>query len=196
MQTIRYTIKGINELLTNNPQSVDPFNKYARAKKLITKKKAKLDEDLLELRRLDIEAKTYFDPQLKVYIPSSWVVASIAANSWTRTKIKKADIRSAVLPTSSKLKLHYDGEDAVEQLSDISRNGRFQKVLLLRQGTDKIAKATPVFNNWSFDVELDVDDSIIDIGSLRALVEHGARYGGYGDFRPSYGIAVVEWHDA
>ena len=193
MKSITYTVQGLLPLLMNNPQTVDPFNRYARERSAITSKRKKLDEDLLELRRLDIESKVYFDQELGVYVPSTWVVSSVLANSWTRAKIKKSDIRSAVFPTQPKLRLRYDGENLVKSLEDLSQNGKFQTVMLLKQQQVKVAKAMPIFHKWSFDVGLEFDDSIIEERTLVGLIEHGAKYGGFGDFRPTYGIAEVKF---
>lgn len=43
IQQARIKITGIAPLLQNNPQTADPFNRYAKAKKAITKRTAKTE---------------------------------------------------------------------------------------------------------------------------------------------------------
>ena len=72
-------ITGISPLLQNNPQTVDPFNRYSKAKKAITNKRtAKTDDDLIELGNIETESKIYFDDKLGVYVPSTWLTEAIS----------------------------------------------------------------------------------------------------------------------
>lgn len=52
-------------------------------------------------------------------------------------------------------------------------------------------KAFPMFENWSFSVGVEFDDSIIDEETLVRVAEYGARFNGFGDFRPTYGRASL-----
>ena len=67
IQQASVKITGIAPLLQNNPQTVDPFNAYAKAKKAITNKRtAKTEDDLFELGNLETEAKIYFDEKIGI----------------------------------------------------------------------------------------------------------------------------------
>lgn len=190
MESIKFKIEGIEPLLLNNPQTVDIFNPYSRAKKAITGKRSKTDEDHLEIRRLDVESKVYWDEKLGVYVPTTWLMAAIAGQSWARAKIKKAEIRSCVFPTEGRLKLSYSGEQKVKAIADISSNPEFIHTMLLKQGQVKLAKAAPIFRDWSFEGEIEFDSQIIDRSTLVSLLEYAASYNGFGDFRPTYGRSV------
>lgn len=195
MKTIHVKFASYDSpLLMNNPQCVDSFNEFSKAKKIITSKRSKTDEDQMELRRLDLKSKLYFDEEegLGVYVPTTWVAAAMAANSWNRVKIKKAEIRSGVFPTRTMMKLHYTGEDKVKTAEDIARNPFYTKTLLLKQGQVKIAKCSPIFRDWYFEVDLDYDPEIIDQTTLENLLQYCAKYGGFGDFRPTFGRATCE----
>ena len=189
--TVKFT--GIDSLIMNNPQTVDPLNKYSKEKKVYTSKRVKTDEDVLSLRSLEIRSKLYFDEKMKVYVPSTWVTSSIIANSWAKGKVKKADIRSSVFTTEPKLKLYYDGDNTVNEPLDIVGNGDFHHVQILKQAQVRIVKASPKFNNWSFSVMIDFDDAQINESELKQLIEYGAKYGGYGDFRPTFGRCGVTY---
>ena len=193
IQTICVTYRGIDSILQNNPQMSDPLNKFSKEMKQITGKRKKTDEDIADMRNLEIRAKIYFDEEIGIYVPSSWVQASIAGVSWSRAKIKKGDIRACVFVTEQKLKLQYDGFEQVKKPMDIVGNDRFHLIQSLKQGQVRVVKATPIFNNWSFSCDIEFDDSIINESELKSIIEYGAKFGGFGDFRPTYGRAVVEF---
>lgn len=194
MNELKFTIHGTEPMLQNNPRTVDTFDEFAIAKKVITSKRAKTEEDQYELRRLEVESKIYMWEEA-IYVPGRWVAAAVAANSWAQAKIKKAEVRSAVFVRDSKIPLQYDGMELVKTPGDISGNKRFIESMPLKQGQVKVFKCFPRFDDWSFSTALDYDPSIIDEASLRALLEYSAKFGGYGDFRPTYGRATIEFLD-
>jgi len=192
IQSMNVTFRGIDQLLQNNPQTSDPLNKYTKEMKKITAKRKKVDDDILEMRRIEMRSKMYWDEEIGVYVPSSWVMASICSNSWSRCKIKKSDIRAAVFVTAWKLPLEYDGKKGVTDPLDIVDDEKFQCIKSLKQGQVRVVKAAPVFSNWEFSCEIEYDDAIISEADMVSLIEYGSKYGGFGDFRPTYGRAIPE----
>lgn len=65
--------------------------------------------------------------------------------------------------------------------------------MLLPQKDVRVEKFMPIFHDWSFDATLEYDDAVLDRDALRRVVTHAARYGGFGDFRPTFGRADVEF---
>jgi hypothetical protein len=53
-------------------------------------------------------------------------------------------------------------------------------------------KHVPIFNDWSFSADFEFDDKLIDPESLESIIKHAAKYGGFGDFRPTYGRSIAE----
>nr|WP_232536055.1 hypothetical protein [Comamonas testosteroni] len=194
--TIRFlsaTFTGINPLLQNNPQTVDRFNPYARAmKKINDKKTRRTDDDYLELKNIEVRSKIYWDDDMGIYIPANWVTAAIAANSFKSVKISKADVRSAVFVDGDKLKLTYRDMDKVKSPDDIVLNDGFRLDMTLKQGQVRVVKSIPIFHNWSFATDLEYDDEVIDAESMSTIINKVAKYGGFGDFRPTFGRATVE----
>ena len=184
---------GINPLLQNNPQTVDRFNPYSKAMKRINDKKTRrTDDDYLELKNIEVRAKIYWDDETGIYVPSNWVAAAIAATSFKRAKISKADVRAGVFTTEDKLKLDYRDSKKVKTPEDIVKNPDFRLDMTLKQGQVRIVKSVPIFHEWSFTCGLEFDDSVIDTDSMKNIITHVARYGGFGDFRPTFGRATVE----
>ncbi|EPD35554.1 hypothetical protein EZI45_18965 [Delftia tsuruhatensis] len=187
------TFSGINPLLQNNPQTVDRFNSYAKAMKRINDKKTRrTDDDFLELKNIEVRSKIYWDDETGIYIPATWVTAAIAANSFKTVKISKADVRSAVFVDTDKLKLTYRGMDKVRTPDDIVMNDEFRLDMTLKQGQVRVVKSVPIFHGWSFSCGLEFDDEIIDADSMATVIGRAAKYGGFGDFRPTFGRASVE----
>ena len=75
---------------------------------------------------------------------------------------------------------------------DIVKNEQFRQLMNLKQGQVRVVKAIPVFHDWSFETSLEFDDKTIDPATLDHLIQHVARYGGFGDFRPTFGRAQAE----
>lgn len=193
MRTANISIKGVTPLLQNNPQTVDRFNKFAkRMAQINAKKTRRTDDDYLELRDIEMESKVYFDAEMGVYVPASWLAEAIATSAFKVAKISRADIRGAMFTTDDKLKLSYRDSDKVKAVTDIVGNATFRQMLTLPQGQVRVVKAFPIFHQWSFSTQLEFDDKIIDPDSLTRIAEHTAKYGGFGDFRPKFGRAVAE----
>lgn len=185
---------GINPLLLANPQTVDRFNAYTKAMKRINDKKTRrTDDDYLELANLEMRAKLYFDDEIGVYVPSTWVGAAIASTSFKTVKIGKAAIRGGVFTTADRLPLSYRGQDKVKQIEDLINNEAFRHKMILPQGQVRVSKTAPIFHGWSFSCGLEYDDSVVDEDSLKHIINQAAKYGGFGDFRPTFGRATVEF---
>jgi len=195
MEFLKFKIIGYkgSQLLLNNPQQVDPFNKYAKLSKEITGKRKKTDEDMLNLREIEMRSKIYWSDDVGVFVPGSWITAAVAGLSFSKAKIPKKEIRGAVFAERQKLKLNYRGMNGVKEPLDIVKNPEFCKVMNLKQGQVRICKAVPQFHDWSFECELSFDNEIIDKSTLKNLIELAAKYGGFGDFRPTFGRAEVEF---
>ena len=186
-------ITGIAPLLQNNPQTVDPFNRYSKAKKAITNKRtAKTDDDLIELGNLETESKIYFDDEIGVYVPATWLTEAINVTAFAVAKIGKAKMRGGLFATEPKVKLHYRDMGKVKTIADVVMNPAFRHRMLLKQGQVRVPKDAPIYHDWWFQTVVEYDDTVIDFGSLKRIVERAALYGGFGDFRPTFGRAKAE----
>ena len=184
---------GINPLLQNNPQTVDRFNPYTKAMKRINDKKTRrTDDDFLELKNIEVRAKIYWDDEIGIYVPATWVTSAIAGASFKRAKIAKADIRAGVFAVNDKIKLNYRDMNKVKTPDDIVGNPDFRLDMTLKQGMVRVVKSVPIFHNWNFDCDLEFEDTVIDADSMTNIIGYVARYGGFGDFRPTFGRATAE----
>lgn len=193
IRTLMVSVTGIAPLLLNNPQTVDRFNKFSkRMAEINAKKTRRTDEDYHELGDLEVESKIYFDDDLGIYVPSRWIMAAMCKVSNKVAKIPKADIRASVFPTEDKVSLKYDKSELVKTPADIVGNTFFRHKMLLPQGQVRIAKHAPIFHKWSFEFELEFDDTVLDSSDMTRILEHACLRGGFGDFRPTFGRAKAE----
>ncbi len=194
IKTLVAKFTGFSPLLQNNPRGINPMDilqkKDAAAHKKY--KASKTDENFINLSQTGIELRTFWDDDLGVYVPTRWVLASIAKHSHKKVKVSKDNARAGVFTTHDKAKFSYDGMNKVKTIRDITHNEKFQTMIFQKIGAVKVPKAMPIFHNWSFEVELEYDNTIIDLEQLTEVLEHGAKYGGYGDFRPTYGRCICE----
>lgn len=193
IQEASVKITGISPLLQNNPQTVDPFNRYSKAKKAITNKRtAKTDDDLIELGNIETESKIYFDDKLGVYVPATWLTEAIIVTGFSVSKIGRAKMRGGLFATQQKIELNYRDKSKVKTITDVVMNPSFRHRMLLKQGQVRVPKDAPIFHEWSFQTTLEFDDSVVDLGSLKRIIDRAAKYGGFGDFRPTFGRAIAE----
>lgn len=193
IQQASIKITGINYLLQNNPQTVDPFNRFTKAKKAITSKGVrKTEDDLIELGNVETESKIYFDNEIGVYAPTRWLTEGICTGAFAVIKVGKDKMRGGIFAVEDKAKLHYKEMAKVKKIEDVVMNPVFRHRALLPQGKDRVAKDFPIFKDWSFQTLIEFDDTVVDFAGLKAVVERTAKYVGYGDFRPTFGRATAE----
>lgn len=192
IQQANVSITGIGSLLQNNPQTVDPFNRYTKLKKPLMAKKSKTEEDLLELGNIETESKLFFDKSLGVYVPSRWVTEQIVTAAFGIVKVGRDKMRGGVFATEDKVKLHYDGMDKVSTINDVVFDPQFRHRMILPQGQVRIAKDFPIFTAWSFKTVIEFDDTVVDLAGLSNILKRSAMYVGFGDFRPTFGRAKAE----
>lgn len=193
IQQARIDIKGINYLLQNNPQTVDPFNHFSKAMKAITAKRTgKTEDDLLELGNIETEAKLYFDETVGVYAPTRWLTEAICRGAFSVVKIGKDKMRGGIFATEDKAALSYKGREKVKTVADVVMNPMFRHRALLPQGQVRVPKDFPIFKEWGFSTVVEFDDTVVDFNGLAQVVKRTAMYVGFGDFRPTFGRAHAE----
>jgi hypothetical protein len=190
IKKLQVTIAGQKPLLQNNPQTVDRFNHFTKAiAKINAKKTRRTDEDYRTLADLEVRSKVHWKDGAGVFVPSTWLVSAICKNSFSLKKIAKDRIRGSVFVDTYDLPLKYQDMDKVKTLDDIVGNPAFRFQMNLKQGQVRIVKSVPIFHQWQFDATLEYDDLQMDGDDLEAIIKHSAEYGGFGDFRPTFGRA-------
>ncbi len=193
MKRLTYTVTGRNDIRISNPQGVDPLNDYAiRMKEFTNVHASRRDEQhYLAQRTLEVESKLYWNNELGVYIPTTWIMESIAKESFAQVKVSKAKMRGGVFMASDKIKLNYSGMETVHQKEDVVNNPIFRAVQGIKQGQVRVMKAFPQFIGWSFDVDLDFDERLFTEKEMFKILTVAVNRNGYGEFRPTFGTGTI-----
>jgi hypothetical protein len=104
-QTLKFKLTSEAPLLLHNGQTADPLNKFAKAMKQISSKRAKTDADFEEMARLEWYASLYID-QGRVCIPSEVMEAAIVSGA---RKLKLGKQTQAGLFVKDNALLEFDG---------------------------------------------------------------------------------------
>lgn len=193
MKELNCKVIGRGLLVMNNPQVADPLNAGAKELKVINAKRKKTDDDLILLSQLSVKWGVYWDNNIGIYVPSRWIFGLLTGTSYKLAKVSKKDIRTSIFIDDDKFKLKYAGSKTVKGLADIVNNEMYHHRQVLKQGQVMVAKTRPIFKEWSFAFSLIFDDSMIDESTVKQILAYGFKYGGIGDFRPTFGKADIEF---
>jgi hypothetical protein len=101
-------------------------------------------------------------------------------------------MRGGIFAVEEKAKLSYKEMGKVKTIDDVVMNPVFRHRALLPQGQVRIPKDFPIFKGWSFETQIEFDDTVVDFNGLKSVVDRTAKYVGFGDFRPTFGRALAE----
>lgn len=182
-------IQGTTPLIMHNAQLSDPLNQFTRALKEMTSKRIKTEDDLKEMARREWAGGLYFNPEIGPYIPGQNVERSLL-DAARMNKLGKT-IERGVFVTTNENPLIYSGSRDIEKMID---DENFRLMSSVKVGQQRVMRCRPLFRDWAIKAELYVDETQLDLSSLRGIVERAGKFIGLGDWRPRYGryIATVE----
>ena len=191
---VRIVGKGTTPLLMHNVRLASPMDPFAKRLAALTSAKTsskRTDQDRIEIARVEFEGGLYHTEEDGPYIPGKWVSKNLldAARRGRRGKMVEegvmVDMGCLVNP------LLYRGPRDVEGLwgDGESEYVNFETV---RVGMAKVDRCRPIFNEWGFEIDFDVEESVLDFGTFKDIAEIGSRLG-IGDYRTGgYGRFGVE----
>lgn len=188
MKKLVFEVKGTTPLMLGNPQTVNPFNDYAKAIKEITAKRKKTEEDTLELFRLKWLSSVYWNAEIGYYIPSSHFLKTIESAA-KEMKMGKKIIQSLIIPEDSVLEFKHSG---IEPKDLYNSNPEY---IDIRDGVIQRARVSVVrmiVNSWKTKVALWFDENQLDEGDIVRFFENAGLRFGVGTYRQRYGKFVVK----
>jgi hypothetical protein len=171
-------------LLCHNERLADPLDEMARAVAEISKKRAKVEKDHLELARRQFLGGLYLGDNGPV-VPASNLLRCLEDGA---RRIKRGkDINRGIVPLADSADLQYDGPRDPEEL--------WKAGFWLRKGvgigTKRVISTRPLFRNWQCELPIEVDSEIFDLHTLRQIGELAGKYAGLGDMRPIHGRCKI-----
>lgn len=154
--------------------------------KKLTGKRGKTAADLEQLGKLEFMGGLYLDKDLGIILPSDVIEAAL--NGGAR-KFKEGMLCKSGMYVASNHKLIFDGpQDPEEMWTD----GRFTFQKMVKVQRNRILRTRPIFHEWSAEIEVLYEHTIIDLGQLMKWFIPAGQIVGIGDWRPRYGRFEVK----
>lgn len=186
---VRIDIVGTAPFLMHNIALADPLNPVVREMRVISGKRKKTDEDLMELARLEFIGGLYIADPVGPYVKGVAVEKSFVEGA--RVTKQGKQIERGLFVVDNEIPLEYPGpRDAAKLWADPNFHDR-QPV---RVGTSRVHRMRPIFREWSLQAFAEMDTALLNIDTLQAIVTDAGAMIGLGDYRPRYGryTATVE----
>lgn len=199
-------VRGLTPLLCSNISATDPLCRETKIRKSFTGKNKRMDEDHLALRKLDWLTSGYWaqtgdlaiDEENNDVVFRDYAVPYMPAANITRcirnaaTRIKKGADCDRALVVRENPPITYKGPtDANEMFA----SGDFAMTCAALRGIGKTRQAVWVtrltFKEWSFQLDILIDDEVISPEQLSQIVGYAGRFEGLGTWRARYGRFVA-----
>lgn len=181
---VRLTGTGTRPLLVHNVRLASPLNAYAKRLKALNSKRVKTDEDRLEIARVEWEGSLYHDEELGPYVPGPNLFASLIGGARLLKAGKK--IERGVSVTDLYMPLLYRGPRDIEALWG-NGESEFVDLRTVVVQRAKVDRCRPVFRDWSFEAEILLDPSVIELDEFVQVCQNAGQFEGLGDYRRMYG---------
>lgn len=180
IQIARFTLTSDAPLISHNSQLANPLNKFAKKLKEISSKRKKVDADIEAMAKIEFLGGLYMGVGGPV-IPGVMIEAAVRGGA-KKTREGK-DVQAAVYTTQD-FPMVYDGPKDAEGLW---ADERFVNQSIVTVQRAKINRTRPIFPEWSAEVALHYEDSVVTLKKLADWLTIAGLQCGLGDWRPRYG---------
>lgn len=189
MINFRITLTGTAPLLMHNSRLADPLDTFVKAKKRVSNKRTKTDEDHEELARLEYLGGLYFDADVGPYLPAQNIERALLDAARLSKRGKQIE-RGMFIQTDTN-PIAYRGPRDTDGLW---KDENFRLMASVKQQTSRIMRCRPLFREWTADAEGILDPNFLDPADLEAIATTAGQVIGIGDWRPRYGrfTATIE----
>jgi hypothetical protein len=181
---VRLTGTGTRPLIMHNVQLASPLNRYAKALKAANSKRTKTDDDRVAIARIEFEGSLYFDSEVGPYLPGQNLLASLVEGGRLTKSGKK--VERGVMVDDLTLPLIYRGPRDVEGLWG-NGESEFVDVRTVVVQRNKIDRCRPIFREWTFEADITIDPSVLDLDEFEEVVRNAGAMAGLGDYRRLFG---------
>lgn len=191
METFQATLVGIAPLMVHNGRLADPTDPGSRELGKLTKTrgKAKTDDVMLEIKRLEWMLGLYLDEDKEPCLPASVVMATMVGGA---KKSKNGMlVKAGVFPAAGteSFKIEYDGPRTVDAMWTEGRFCDYRGVVVNQK---RVMRARPIFRHWRLKVKFDFAPDIIDRRTIAEAFEKAGQLVGLCELRPQMGRFLVE----
>ena len=179
-QPLTYRFSSSAPLIMHNGQTADPTNKWSKAIKAISGKRAKTDADYEELARLEFLAGLYMAADGPI-IPNT-VIDGMTLNA--AKKRKEGQIAKSGVFCLEHARLDYEGPRTGEALW---AEDRFHFAANVRVSMARVVRMRPRFDTWACNVTLQIEDTLVNPSQVDEWMRIAGTQVGIGDWRPQFG---------
>ena len=183
IETLSFKIRGMAPLLMHNGQLADPGNEWARAMKEISGKRAKTAADYEELARLEFLGGLYLNREGPI-IPGRVLEGALIGKGGAARKQRMGKQAAVGLYVVRNFSLEYDGP---KDPNELWKDERFRSRELVSVGQARIMRTRAIFEEWSADVNFEIDTEFVNIEDANLWMSIAGRESGLMDWRPKHG---------
>lgn len=186
MKQVRsYALTGVSPLMMHCGQLADPLNRWSKAIKAISSKRAKTEADHEEIARLEWFGSLYLDDG-RPCIPAIGMQATLINAAKTQKKGPKA---KAGLVCETNFPLIYDGPADPKELWE---HEQFRNRTAMVVERARVMRTRPVFPTWSAQISIAFHDELLNAADIDAFVAIGGHTIGLLESRPRCGRYTME----
>lgn len=187
---VRLSLTGTAPLIVHNIRLANPLDPITREVKVISGKRKKTDDDLMQLARLEFEGGLYMSDVIGPYIPGANVEKCIVEGG--RITKQGKQIERGLFVIDNEIPLVYRGPRDVEGMWADEDFRLVQTVRVPPRTGSRVQRCRPIFRQWALDAEAEVDPGLLNLDTLASIATDAGSMCGLGDYRPRYGRFAVE----
>lgn len=183
MKKVSIEIEGVSHLIFNNGSQINPLDPIVKAKKKITGKKTKTDEDHIEIFRLEMMATPYWKDGKGLYLPVENVSACFHGAAKKR-KLGRQAIAFLPDPTFEGVGFAID--------CHLSKSEKFlthEPYMFIKNvnvsGRSVMKCRARIPGGWKAKISGTVDEGMMELADVEDLWNIAGTQIGFGDWRPS-----------
>jgi hypothetical protein len=184
-QPVTYKLTSAAPLLMHCGQTADPLNKWSKALKQISSKRIKTDSDYEEMARIEFLAALYMDENGPI-LPANMIDALIVNAA---KKSREGQVAKSGCFCLNVSRLDYKGPRTA---ADLWADESFRFSAIVRVGTARVSRTRPIFREWSADVRLHIEPTLINVARVDEWLTVAGSQIGLGDWRPQFGRFTAE----
>jgi hypothetical protein len=186
-KTASFHIRGVAPTLLHNGQTCDPGNRFAKAMKKITSKRAKTDQDYEELKAIEWQAAMYADEMNRPCWPGECIESMIISAA---KKLKLGQTVKSAVFCAENWPILFERKGA-KTVSAIADDPSFYHTCSVKIGQNRIMRTRPIFRDWSLKFDVQYNDEHIELDTLQDIIKIAGAQIGLSDYRPKYGRFIV-----
>jgi hypothetical protein len=181
---ITISMTGTAPLLQHNIRLADPLDPWTKALKSLNAKRSKTEDDHAEVQRIEWYGGIYFDDEIGVYVPTTWLEGSLIKGGSLYGR-KGTLVQRALLFKDERVALMIPGPR--KNLDALWEDGSYRDTRAVGVQRAKVSRTRPIFRQWSVEAEAYLDTNELDLDVLEQIADKAGLQVGIGDYRPRYG---------